>query len=83
MSLGYFQVRGVMSGSYLQCSCAERSINRIISDYGDFLPYNREAHSLANDILVALILGIYCHSRVAEESFRSGGSHGDEALALS
>ena len=83
MSLGYFEVRGVMGWSYLQGSGAERSINSIISAYGDFLIDNREGDTLAYEILVALIFGVYRHGRVAEESFRSGSSYGDEALAFS
>ena len=51
MSLRYFEVCGVMGRSYLQGSSAERSIDSIISDYGDFLAYNGESDNLAYELL--------------------------------
>src|SRR4030043_442230 len=83
MSLSYLEVREVMGGRYLQGSGAERSINSSIGNYGNSSIYDRKSDILAYEILVALVLGIYRHSRVAQESLRSGGGHGDEALALS
>jgi hypothetical protein len=83
MSLGDFEICGVVGGSYLQSSGAERSIHSLISDYGNFFIDNREGDALAYELPVARILGIYGHSRVAQESFRSGSSYGDEALTFS
>jgi hypothetical protein len=83
VSLGYFEVRGVMSGGYLQGSGAERSVDSLIADYGDLLSYNREGDTSTYEASVAFIFRVNCHGCITKESLWTGGSYRNEAFPLS
>ena len=69
MTLSDLKVIGVMSGSDLYNARSEIHFNIFISHNGYLSAYQRKNKRLADDILISFIVGIYCNSCIAQQSF--------------
>ena len=63
-----------MGRGYLNNACTEFHINIVIGNNGDLSSYQREDKCLADNILVTVIVGVYCNCGIAQQSFGTGGS---------
>ena len=73
MALTNFKVRFVVSRSYFQGSGAKFDIHMIISNDTNFSLGKRTPYFGANQVGIALILGINRHGGVTHQGFRTRG----------
>ena len=74
MTETYLEVVGVVSRSYLNNTCTEVHLNIIIGNNGYLTVNDRQDNCLADEVCVALVLGVYSNSCIAEESLGTSGS---------
>ena len=66
----------------LQRAGAELRVDALVRDDLELAPQQRQGGRLADDVLVALVVGVHGHGRVAEHRLRPRGGDGDAAAAL-
>ena len=82
MTLSYLKVIRVMRRSDLNYTGTEIDINIIVGNNGDLTTYKRKDQHLADDILISLVLGIYCYSSITEKCLGSCSSKLDITAAV-
>ena len=70
-----FKVIGIMGRSHLDAAGAEFHFGIVIRNHRDFLVHQRQNNHFANNILVAIVIGVNAHAGVAKHSLRAGGSN--------
>ena len=69
----YFEVVRVVCRCDLNATCSEFFVNVLICDNRDLTVRQRQFQHLADQILVSLILRVYCHCGITEQCFRTCG----------
>ncbi len=73
VALADFVVVEVVSGGDFHAAGTELEIDVVIGHDGDQAVDQRQHDVAADQVLVALVLGMHCHGGVAEHGFRAGG----------
>ena len=82
MTLTHLKVVGVVGGSYLNNASSEVCFNIFIGNNGNFSADKGKNEHFANDVLVALIVGVYRNGCIAQKCFGTGGSKLNIAAAV-
>ena len=72
--LAYFKVVGIMGGSNFYNARTEIHFNVFVRNYGNLTSHQRQYKSLADNILVAAVVGIYRNGSIAQKRFGTGRS---------
>ena len=72
-----------MGGGHLDAAGAEVHLRIVVSDHRDLLVDQRQNDLFADDILVALVVGVDAHAAVAQHGLRTGGGDDDLTAAVS
>ena len=71
VAFAYFEVVRVMCRCDLNAACSEFFVNVLICDNRDLTVSQRQFQHLADQILVSLILRVYCYCGITEQCFRT------------
>ncbi len=82
VALAYGVVIEVMRGRDLHAAAAERGIHVAVGDDRNFAPAKRQFDAPADQMPIALIVGVHGHGSVAEQGFRTRGGDDDVAIAI-
>src|SRR5215510_15448298 len=82
MFLANLKVGEIVSRRDFQGTSAKLFVHPSIDDERNLAAENRQGQDLADLITVTLVFGMHSHCRVAQHSFRSGGSDGHRPLAV-
>ncbi|OPY86790.1 MAG: hypothetical protein A4E72_01611 [Syntrophus sp. PtaU1.Bin208] len=82
MPFGHGEVGGIRGRGDFHRAGTEFHGHVVIGDDGDAPVHQGEDHFLADDVLVADIIGMHGHGRVAQHGFWTGGRHDDLATAV-
>jgi hypothetical protein len=74
------EVVGVVGRRDLERAGAELHVHILVGDDGDLAVHEGQDHGLADHVLVARVIGVHGHGRVAEHGLGPGGGDGDAAL---
>ena len=82
MALAHGIVVLVVRGGDLHHAGAEGAVDVFIGNHRDFALAQRQLDALADQVLVALVLGMHHHRHVAQHGFRAGGGNDELARAV-
>ena len=82
VALGHGEVRRVAGRGDLHGAGTEIHRHVVVGDDGDLLVDERQDHHLADDVLVARVVGVHGHGRIPQHRLGSGRGHADLALAV-
>ena len=82
MALSYLEVHRVVARRDLQRSGAKGWVNRLVANDGKGSVQDGQQHTLAQQVLISVIVWIDGHRGIAQQSFRARGGYGYEAVAL-
>ena len=82
VTLGHFVIVEVMRWRDFERACAERRIDRFVSNHRDRAIGYRHIGGLADQVFEAFIIRMHGHCRIAEDRFRAGGRHGQHSAAF-
>jgi len=74
------KVDGVVPGGDLERAGTELLVHRRVGDERDLAMQQREDQHAADQVGVALVLGVHGHRRVGQDRLGPGGRHGHEAV---
>ncbi len=79
MTLGNFRISLAMGRRDAECSCAEFFFYRCVCHYLEVHGHTAEDDVIlfTDKFLVALVVGMHCHCRVADLSFKTRGCDGN------
>ena len=72
----------VVRGGDLHHAGAELAVDVVVGDDGDLAVAERQAHGLADEVGVTLVVGVHHHGGVAEHGFGAGGGDDEGAAAV-
>ena len=75
VALTHRKVVGVVGGGDFHAARAKGRIDILVANDGNFRANNRQAQGFADQVLVALVLGVHRHRCIAQHSFGAGGRH--------
>src|SRR5271170_6549063 len=82
MPLSDFVVVEIMRGRNFDATAAERRVDVGVPDDGNVSARERQVHPAADQMPIALILGMNRDSRIAEHGFRSRGRDDEMTAAV-
>ena len=80
MTLANFEVDGVVTGRHLEGACAEFRLNGLVADDGHGAADDGQRHIASDKMAVSLVVGVDCHTGVAQHGLGAGGGYGDMAV---
>ena len=80
VALADFEVVGIVRGRDFDDAGAEFAVNIGVGDDGNFAIHQRQHHVLADEVLVAFVLGMDGDGGVAEHRFRARGGDDEKSF---
>ena len=82
VAAAHLKVVGVVGGGDLHTARSKLLVHVLVGDHRDLPVREGELQHLSDEVLVALIVGIYRHSRISQHGLRAGGGDLHKAALL-